>query len=88
MKIVNLSSVFGSCGSQRQSMMTARKVGGRMVGRRRCRFIWMGWVLWLTGFVVGLPHGKVGKGVGSHIFKICIVKEENSGWLRLTDITK
>ena len=54
MKIVNLSSVFGSCGSQRQSMMTARKVGGRVVGRKRCRFIWMGWVLWLTGFVVGL----------------------------------
>ena len=64
MKIVNLSSVFGSCGSQRQGMMTARKVGGRVVGRRRCRFIWMGWVLWLTGFVVGLPHGKVGKGGG------------------------
>ena len=52
------------------------------------RLIWVGWVLWLTGSVVGLPHGKVGKGVGSHIFKSCIVKEENSGWLRLTDITK
>ena len=75
---VNLSSVW--VGRKRWS--------GCMVGRKRCRLIWMGWVLWLTGFVVGLPHGKVGKGVGSHIFKSCIVKEENSGWLRLTDITK
>ena len=62
-------------------MMTARKVGGRMVGRERSRFIWMGWVLWLTGFVVRIATWQSkGKGVGSHIFKSCIVKEENSGW--------
>ena len=43
----------------------------------------MGWVLWLTGFVVGLPHGKVGKGVGSHVFDHFSVEGENSGWLCL-----
>ena len=54
-----------------------------MVGRKRCRLIWMEWVLWLTGFVVGLPHGKVGKVVGSHVFNSFSVEGENSGWLCL-----
>ena len=60
----------------------ARGKGAAWGSRGRCRFVGMEVVVMVDRFDV-LPHGKVGKGVGSHVSNSFSVEGGNSGWLCL-----